>query len=107
MCALREKRNHTRKHIRKWSLCGLITTDHKLILNSASDYYRKLYSSRRNLSQQDSFDSFLKKLNVPKLNEEQRTSCEGLLSKEECKKAIEVFENGKTPGKDGIPIEFY
>ena len=65
-------------------LCGVITTDHKLILNSASDYYKKLYSSRSNLSQRDSFDSFFKKLNIPKLNEEQRTSCEGLISKEEC-----------------------
>ena len=46
-------------------------------------------------------------MNIPKLNEEQRTSCEGLISKEECKKAIEMFENGKTPGNDGIPIEFY
>ena len=40
-------------------------------------------------------------------NKEQRTSCEGLVSKEECKKTIEMFENGKTPGNDGIPIEFY
>ena len=102
-----EKRNHTRKHIRKLSLCGVITTDHKLILNSASDYYKKLYSSRSNLSQRDSFDSFVKKLNILKLNEEQRTSSEGLISKEECKKAIEMFENGKTPGNDGIPIELY
>ena len=46
-------------------------------------------------------------MNIPKLNEEQRTSCEGLISKEECKKAIEMFENGKTPGNDGIPIEFF
>ena len=45
-----EKRNHTRKHIRKLSLCGVITTDHKLILNSASDYYKKMYSSKSNLS---------------------------------------------------------
>ena len=66
-----EKQNHTRKHIRKLSLCGMITTDHKLILNSASDYYKKLYSSKSNLSQRDSFDSFLKKLNIPKLNKEQ------------------------------------
>ena len=29
------------------------------------------------------------------------------ISKEECKKEIEMFENGKTPGNDGIPIEFY
>ena len=55
------------------------------------------------LGQCDSFDSFFKKLNIPKLSEEQRTSCEGLISKEECKKAIEMFENGKTPGNDGIP----
>ena len=68
-----EKRNHTRKHIRKPSLFEVITTDHKLILNSASDYYKKLYSSKSNLSQQDSFDSFFKKLNIPRLNKEQRT----------------------------------
>ena len=37
-----EKRNHTRKHIRKLSLCGVITTDHKLIFNTASDYYKKI-----------------------------------------------------------------
>ena len=79
-----EKRNHASKHIRKLSLCGVITTDHKLILNSASDYYKKLYSSKSNLSQRDSFDSFVKKLNILKLNEEQRASCEGLISKEEC-----------------------
>jgi len=36
-----EKGNHMRKHITKLSLCGVITTDHKQILNSASDYYKK------------------------------------------------------------------
>ena len=53
-----EKRNHTRKHIRKLSLSGVITTDHKQILNSASDYYKNLYSSKSNLGQHESFDSF-------------------------------------------------
>ena len=96
-----------RKHIRKLSLCGVITTDHKQILNSASDYYKKFYSTKNNLGQCDSFDSFFKNLNIPKLSEEQRTSCEGQISKEECKRAIEMFENGKTPGNDGMPIEFY
>ena len=102
-----EKRNHMRKHIRKLSLCGVITSDHKQILNLASDYYKTLYSTKSNRGQSDSFDSFFKKLNILKLSEEQRTSCEGLISKEECKKAIEMFENGKTPGNDGIPIQFY
>ncbi|XP_015780068.1 PREDICTED: uncharacterized protein LOC107357943 [Acropora digitifera] len=38
---------------------------------------------------------------------ERRTSCEGFITKEECKKEIEMFENGKTPGNDGRAIEFY
>ena len=45
-------------------------------------------------------------MNIPKLSEEQGTSCEARITKE-CKKAIEMFENGKTPGTDEIPIEFY
>ena len=53
------------------------------------------------------FFFFFKKLNIPKLNEEQRTNSEGLISKEKCKNSIEMFENGKTPGNDGIPVEFY
>ena len=36
-----EKRNHMRKYIRKLSLCRVITSDHKQILNSASDCYKK------------------------------------------------------------------
>ena len=71
-----EKGNHMRKHIRKLSLCGVITTEHKQILNSTSDYYKKLYSTKNNLGQCDMFDSFFKNLNIPKLSEEQRTRCE-------------------------------
>ena len=51
-----EKRNHMRKHIRKLSLCGGL---HQ-ILKSAADYYEKLYSTKSNLGQCYSFDSFLK-----------------------------------------------
>ena len=77
----------------------MITSDHKQILKSASDYFEKLYSTKSNLSQlMWLVDSFFKKLNFPKLSEEQRTSCEGLVTKEECKKVIEMFENGKIPG---------
>ena len=46
-----EKRNHMRKHFRKLSLCGVIASDHKQILKSASDYFEKLYSTKSNLSQ--------------------------------------------------------
>lgn len=34
-------------------------------------------------------------------------SCEGKITSEECALLLECFQNNKTPGNDGIPIEFY
>ena len=50
---------------------------------------------------------FLNNLNIPKLSEEQKQSCEGDISPEEIKSILESFQNNKSPGNDGIPIEFY
>ena len=33
--------------------------------------------------------------------------CEGLLSVEECFVALKGMARGKTPGVDGLPMEFY
>ena len=33
--------------------------------------------------------------------------CEGKISEEECVEVIKTFKNGKSPGTDGLPIEFY
>ena len=52
-------------------------------------------------------ESFLRNLNIPKLSEEQKLSCEAKITPEECALLLETFQNNKTPGKDGIPIEFY
>ena len=44
---------------------------------------------------------------IPKLNDEQRDLCEGQLTYAECYKVLSTFENNKTPGNDGLTIEFY
>ena len=36
-----------------------------------------------------------------------KASCEGRISNEEYKQALESSEPGKTPGNDGLPVEFY
>ena len=46
-------------------------------------------------------------LNIPKLSEEQQKQCEGSISSEECFRLLNSFDLNKTPGNDGIPIEFY
>ena len=42
-----------------------------------------------------------------KLSEEQKIKCEGKISSKECFDLLDNFHNDKTPGNDGIPIEFY
>ena len=36
-----------------------------------------------------------------------KTSCEGVLSKDECLKALKQFARNKSPGSDGLTAEFY
>ena len=87
--SVKRRRGAISTHVRmrdaiSWDPCsGVITTNYEKILNSASDYYKQLYSSKSNQGQVNTIDSFFKNLNIPKLSEEQRTSCEGLISKEE------------------------
>ena len=46
-------------------------------------------------------------LNIPRLSDEQMISCEGNITVEECAKVLQSFQLNKTPGNDGIPVEFY
>ena len=46
-------------------------------------------------------------LNIPSLTEQQRLSCEGKITLNECAKALETFQFNKAAGNDGIPVEFY
>ena len=41
------------------------------------------------------------------LNSEDKEKCEGLLTKEECLQALKVMSPNKTPGSDGLSVEFY
>ena len=102
-----EKRNYTRKHIRKLCLSGVITKNYKKILDSASEYYKNLYSSKLKVDHSDSLHHFLGNSNIPRLSQEERLSCEGQITIEEFVKALDTFDTGKTPGNDGIPAEFY
>ena len=41
------------------------------------------------------------------LNDQEQTSCEGLLSVEECREVLNAMNTGKSPGIDGLTAEFY
>ena len=42
-----------------------------------------------------------------RVSEELSTACEGEITFQECENILGSFQAGKTPGNDGIPIEFY
>ena len=46
--------------------------------------------------QSDILEHFLGQPSIPILPEEERLSCEGRITIEECVKALDTFENGKT-----------
>ena len=43
---------------------------------------------------------------MSQLSEEQTISCEGQITAEECNGILETFQNNKSAGNDGIPIDF-
>ena len=44
---------------------------------------------------------------IPHLSEIEKQLREGLMSQKECEEAIKEMKNGKTPGTDGLTVEFY
>ena len=88
-----DKRNHTRK----LCLSGVITTNYEKLLDSSSKYYKNLCRRKVNTVQPNILENFLGQARITKLSEEDRLSCEGLITIEECVKALDTFEKGKNP----------
>jgi hypothetical protein len=73
------------------------------LLNTAKDFYAKLYSKKKVDS--SFWPQFLN--NTPKLNTSHMESCEGPITYEEAWAAIKDMKDDKSPGNDGLPAEFY
>lgn len=92
--------------MRKLNINNLLTTDPTVILVEQKRFYQDLYPGSNKCSN-NAIETFLMNLNIPKLTDEQKGSCEGKTHQEEGKSIIDSFQNNKTPGSDSIPIEFY
>ena len=97
-----EKRNNVKKHIRKLHVSGVITTDPYQILEEQKRFYDGLYESQFNDINSKFSETFLSNLNMPTLSEEQVE-----ISSEELESVLNSFQNNKSPGNDGLPIESY
>ena len=103
-----EKRNQSRKCMKKLQLeDSTIIEDSAAILAQQKNYYKKLYSRSENKSNEEISDVFFNNTALTELNEDEKNSCEGLLSHNSCFKIICQMKNNKSPGSDGLTAEFY
>lgn len=98
-----EKKNYIKKTITE------LVNDEGKHLSKQSDilleqkkFYNNLYLSRNTDCGDNSFFDH----NV-RLTEEQKEFCEGNLTLNECSKALQLMQNGKSPGSDGFTVDFY
>jgi len=76
------------------------------ILNHCVQFYKKLYSS--NKPNKEKINSYLNKINFEKtLTDSQANVCEGYVTSKECEESLKVMKINKSPGSDGLPLEFY
>ena len=66
-----------------------------------------MYKSNVTDEDRENGNEFLNNLNIPRLLEEQKQSCEGEIFVEEITATLNSFESNKSLGNDGIPIECY
>ena len=103
-----EKKNYTTKLISKLNIRGNIIQNQNSILNETANFYKDLYTTKIDTTNQEQNNvKFLKCAPENKLNETQKLSCEGNISIEEIKNTLKQMKHDKSPGIDGIPVEFY
>ena len=84
---------------------GTLSSDPKIIMNELEDFYTVLYDSEGNVP--DCANLFLRHPEIPKLSSEKAATCEGKLTVEECLQSLQSFKENKSPGNDGLTVEFY
>ena len=81
------------------------TEDQREIMEHAATFYENLYTADKNL---DGHEQTKLLQNITrKLTTRQRQNLERNFTKQEIKRALFQTEDGKSPGWDGLPYEFY
>jgi hypothetical protein len=79
------------------------------ILEAERTYYENLYTQPpdNDKNNREATRDFFMSENIPKLAVEHRALCENEILIEEVGRALKDLKNGKTPGTDGLPPDYY
>ena len=96
-----EKRNYNRKVMGKLNIDGDMCMERQRILNEQKRFYQELYTRDENIK------FGLENETGIEINQGQRDMLNSDVMVSECHEALLQMKDGKTPGCDGIPAEFY
>ena len=100
----KEKKSAKDKHIKSLkNYDGEVINTSSEITEQCRHFYETLYS--RKVVDESLDEYFLK--DIPCLSEDSCTKFEGHITLEEYKSTLELMQNHKSPGPDGLPKEFY
>ncbi len=106
-----ENNRQVKKHIKKIQINEKTVTQSKdEILTYISSFYENLYSSKASENYSSTYNeawSLFFNNDIPKLSGTDKQLCEKNISGEELKTIMKSFKKNKSPGNDGITIEFY
>lgn len=103
-----EKRSPEKKVIRNLTMeHGTFQTDPDEIMKELHMFYDKLYTSQSTTITDQDACSFLDQLDIPQLSEESKGILNRPISKAELLSNLKSMHQNKSPGLDGLPMEFY
>ena len=103
-----ESHNKIKSSVRKFfNGEGTVITDPQKVRQEFERFYSNLCKSDTLSPPKDMLTSFLKNPDIPKLSQLDAQVCEGKLTISECFKSLQLFQNNKSPGNDGLTMEFY
>ena len=83
---------------------GKIVTDQAGILAEAGRFYHQLYSAEN--IDREALENMLSKI-TKKISPDSKAKCDSPISLKELTQALKGMPNGKSPGTDGLTVEFY
>ena len=101
---LEKKRQQKKEMTELISSSAVLLSNSEDIENERNNFYKNLFSEEEvDLEAQD---WLLGQVSMS-LDEPEQASCEGLLTVEECREALNGMDTRKSPGVDGLTAEFY
>ena len=99
-----ERVRSNRRNLTELLVDGKIVSEPEQVRAKVTDFYKNLYSETK--TDHDDQNFFLDQMQA-RCPPEQKPDLEAPISPEEIRKVLKEVQKGKSPGRDGIPYEFY